>query len=312
MYKATSLATFLFADNTSCLAEHDNLNELITFVNTELKKLANWFRSNKMAVNIAKTKYIIFRTKGKKIPTNTPPVVFDNNEIGLPVNVNEIHPLERVYLDNPSNDHKTYKLLGVFLDEYLNFDYHVQYIRAKLSRSLFCIKRVANTISLKALKSLYYALIHPHLLYCINITSCTSKSNLTSLARIQKKAISTITKSNISSHTGPLFINLGILPYDKLITQAKLCFMHSIFYKYCPPSFESTFPTNETRDIDYPLRNNDDFIIPRARIEFIKRFPLHSFPTTWNNFGDIKLQHNKITFQIALKRFLFESIIIDQ
>ena len=66
IYTATQLATFLFADDTSCLAEHSNLQELVEFVNTELKKLAYWFRANKMAVNISKTKYIIFRTRGKK------------------------------------------------------------------------------------------------------------------------------------------------------------------------------------------------------------------------------------------------------
>ena len=40
IYTATQLATFLFADDTSCLAEHSNLQELVEFVNTELKKLA--------------------------------------------------------------------------------------------------------------------------------------------------------------------------------------------------------------------------------------------------------------------------------
>jgi hypothetical protein len=73
---ATKLCLFLFADDTSGLAEGKNLNDLILFVNAELKKLANW--CNKMAINISKTKYILFRTKGKKI-SNPPPVIFDNN-----------------------------------------------------------------------------------------------------------------------------------------------------------------------------------------------------------------------------------------
>ena len=69
IFYATNLATFLFADDTSCLAEHTNINQLISFVNKELHKLANWFKSNKMAVNISKTKYIIFRTRGQKLIT---------------------------------------------------------------------------------------------------------------------------------------------------------------------------------------------------------------------------------------------------
>jgi hypothetical protein len=62
IYNATDLATFLFADDTSCLAEHKDLRTLINYVNTELQKLAVWFKANKMAVNVTKTNYIIFRT----------------------------------------------------------------------------------------------------------------------------------------------------------------------------------------------------------------------------------------------------------
>ena len=189
IYNASSLATFLFADDTSCLAEHNNLNDLIVFVNCELQKLANWFRSNKMAVNISKTKYIIFRTKGKQIDYNIPPVTFNDNEIGVQNDPNNISILERVYIDNPEQEHKYYKLLGVYLDEYLSFDKHVSYICAKLARANFCIKRAANKLSIKALTSLYYALVHPHLLYCNTILNCTSAKNLTKIAKLQKKQL---------------------------------------------------------------------------------------------------------------------------
>ena len=101
-----------------------------------------------MALNISKTKYIIFRTKGKQIDNNIPPVTFNNNEIGVQNDPNNISILERVYIDNPEQEHKYYKLLGVYLDEYLSFDKHVSYICAKLARANFCIKRAANKLSI--------------------------------------------------------------------------------------------------------------------------------------------------------------------
>jgi hypothetical protein len=70
LYTASKLLKLMFADDTAGLASHNNINDLITFVNTELKKIARWFRANKMAVNVSKTKFIIFHTKGKKIPPN--------------------------------------------------------------------------------------------------------------------------------------------------------------------------------------------------------------------------------------------------
>jgi len=308
IFKATKLATFLFADDTSCLAEHSNLNELISFVNIELQKLACLFKSNKMAVNISKTKYIIFRNKGKNIDPNCPPVVFNNNDICEVQDPDEVTNLTRVQLSSTDREHQTYKLLGVHFDEYLNFEKHISYIRGKLSRSLYCIKRVCNKLSLKSLKSLYFALIHPHLLYCINIVSCANKSNLKSLEKLQKKAIRIITKSKSNEHTGPLFSKVKILPFEKLILQAKLNFMHSIYYEYSPISFKNVFLKNNNRDVNYVLRNRDDYTVPYARTETFKKFPLYTFPSAWNNAGDVVFHRNKVTFQIALKDQLLADI----
>jgi hypothetical protein len=107
----------------------------------------------------------------------------------MPENPNLIFPLERVYSDNPNPEHKFYKLLGCYFDEYLSFDKHVDYICAKISRANFCIKRVSNDLSLKALCSLYFALVHPHLLYCSIILSCASVSAQKLILTLQKKRL---------------------------------------------------------------------------------------------------------------------------
>ena len=84
LHTVTDLLTLLFADDTAGLKSGLNLNELITKVNTEVNKLANWFRANKMAVNVSKTKYIIFKPKGVKINIgDTTGIVYDENEIGM-------------------------------------------------------------------------------------------------------------------------------------------------------------------------------------------------------------------------------------
>ena len=168
---------------------------------------------------------------------------------------------------NPNTNNRTYKLLGVYFDEYLNFDKHVSYICAKLAKSIFCIKCVSKKLSLQSLKALYYALVHPHLQYCINIISCTSAKNIARIVKLQKKAVRIITKSKINKHTGPLFIANKILPFEKLIIQYKLLFMHSVHYDYAPKSFNNTFTKNVSREINYELRNVDAYLVPAARIQ---------------------------------------------
>ena len=49
-----------FADDTSVFLEGNNLNSLSTIINEELNKLSICLASNKLALNIDKSHYVIF------------------------------------------------------------------------------------------------------------------------------------------------------------------------------------------------------------------------------------------------------------
>ncbi len=157
LWKITSLFTLLFADDTAGLAKGKDLKVLVKFVNDELKKISFWFLQNKMAVNTSKTKFIVFRPRGKPINDDDVKVVFDCNATHLPQNENLKVELERIH---DKGETKNYKLLGVLLDEHLSFDAHVNLISKKLSKSLFCMKRLKNFLPNVCMKSLYYSMIH--------------------------------------------------------------------------------------------------------------------------------------------------------
>ncbi|MBM3938999.1 MAG: hypothetical protein FJ333_10175, partial [Sphingomonadales bacterium] len=78
--------SLLFADDTACLISDDNPASLFRRANSELKGLANWFRTNKLAVNVSKTKYIVFHTKQKKLNLTDLHLQYDDNDnnISLP------------------------------------------------------------------------------------------------------------------------------------------------------------------------------------------------------------------------------------
>ena len=156
---ATELLTYLFADDTSGLLIGKNLHELVPKMNIEINKMANWFCANKMAVNISKTKYIIFHTKGKKISNfDNNSIVFDENEIGGAQDPALVTPLGRIYDAHPSSDQKSCKLLGIFLDEPLSFNSHAKFLTNKLSKALFCLNRAKQFLDAKNLKMLYYSM----------------------------------------------------------------------------------------------------------------------------------------------------------
>jgi hypothetical protein len=170
----------MFADDTACAGADSDFHSLITRANCEQKKVALWFRANKMAVNIGKIKFIIFHNRGKNVNLNGLNIVYDDNDPHLVV------PLERYHDGHPKPECRAYKLLGIHLDKHLNFIFHRNFLSNKLSRSLFCIRRAKNILTPAALKTLYFAFIQSHLNYCPIILSSISQQNFNQIKLIQK------------------------------------------------------------------------------------------------------------------------------
>ncbi len=78
------------------------------------------------------------------------------------------------------------RFLGVFFDHQLNFKYHIGQIISKVSRALFIARTVKNILTPKALKSLYYSLIHCPLIYALPIWSVCNQQMQTELFKKQK------------------------------------------------------------------------------------------------------------------------------
>jgi hypothetical protein len=304
-WTATSLFSVLFADDTTCLAKGHNLRELTSYVGEELRKIANWFRSNKMALNTSKTKFMIFRTRGKPINEVDCQLVYNSTELGLETDPLLVTPIERVHNNGAE---KSFKLLGVYFDEYLSFDSHISQLCTKLSKQLFCLNRVKNFVSPEALKKLYFALVHSSITYCINIYGAANKTTLAPLVLKQKKAIRIISRANYRDHTGPLFALHEILPLESLIHFYRVKFMHNYHFKKLPLSFAELWLLNSERNNDRILRNANAYYIPQPRIELVKRFPLFTFPTAWNSENDDKYNPSQPAFLKNLKKRLLETL----
>jgi hypothetical protein len=304
IYTCTTLFTSLFADDGTGLAKDKNLTNLINYVNKELQKIANWFLSNKMAVNTAKTKYIIFRTHGKTIPDNLPLVVFNSNEIGTPDNPQNIFPIERIHNHGAT---KTFKLLGVLLDEYLSFEPHINMLCNKVSKSLYIINRVKNILPQEALKSLYHALVHSHLSYCATIYGSANRTSLNKLVLKQKQAIRIISHSNYRASTSPIFKKTNILPLLHQIKYLQLKFMHNFHYNKLPFSFNNAWITNRMRNPQVNLRNSDDLYIPPHNFKSIKRLQLFQLPRVWNE-EEFKNIPESRKFLVSVKNRLLSSL----
>ncbi len=121
---------------------------------------------------------------------------------------------------------------------------------------------------MSALKSVYYSLIHCHLIYVIQIWSCTASVYYSDLVTKQKNAIRIISLAMYNTHTESLFKNLKIHRLPDLIKIFMLQFVQRFIHGYLPLSLSNMWITNGDRRNQEQiaegafLRNDSDLYIP--------------------------------------------------
>ena len=133
-------------------------------INAELSNVYDWLCVNKLSLNVSKSRCMIF--KNRKIDTVSRPW-------NIEINGEKVECVPE------------FNFLGILLDEFLTWIPHTKKICSKLSQTLGVIKRVRQILPFPALKSLYNALIVPHLNYGIKLWHPNSHS----VNIMQKRAI---------------------------------------------------------------------------------------------------------------------------
>ena len=92
------------------------------------------------------------------------------------------------------------KFLGVIIDNKLKWLDHITFIKNKISKSIWIINKIRKFLNKKTLRNLYYTFVYPYLIYCIEIWGNTHDSYLSTLIKLQKKAVRIITFSHYLEH----------------------------------------------------------------------------------------------------------------
>jgi hypothetical protein len=185
-----------------------------------------------------------------------------------------------------------------------------------VAKSLYFLRSAKRVLTPEALKAIYYSLIHCHLVYGIQIWSCTSTSNYTDLVIKQKNAIRIISLAKYNAHTESLFKKQQILPLPDLVKFFKLQFVHRFVHGYLPSSLSNMWITigekrnRDQEDVGASLRNDNDLYIPLVKYAHLDNSPIFGFPKMWNNFGETltKSIYSKLEFNQKLKYFFLEQL----
>ena len=93
--KNLTCKTVLYADDTALMYSSDDANDMSENLNNNISNVGSWLRSNKLSLNVSKTKYMICGTKKRTDQFSNVKLSIDGDDI------------ERV---------STFKYLGTWID----------------------------------------------------------------------------------------------------------------------------------------------------------------------------------------------------
>ena len=157
----------MYADDTTLISTLENFGptnnakELEQNINDEISKVATWLQCNKLKLNVSKSKFMLFYKHPKVVP-----------KLNILVNGNPIDQVE------------DFNYLGITLDQHITWTPHIKKISIKISRVIGILRKLKRTFPQYILRTIYNSLIHPHLIYGLNLWGFKHKR----ITTLQKKS----------------------------------------------------------------------------------------------------------------------------
>ena len=178
--------------------------------------MCEWLNSNKLSLNVSKSKVVIFHPYQHKLCREVNLKILDNDS-------EQLISLER----------KTYvKYLGVLTEGNLSWKHHINYISTKIIKGIGIIARLRHRSLLlvprTALLSNYRSLIEPHISYGLVYWGQATNTHLKKIVILQKRVLRLMYFFDYTSHSAPLFACSGILPIKMLYFKSVASLLHDI------------------------------------------------------------------------------------
>ena len=185
-----------YADDLTIAVASTDLESTIALANETLLTLHNWCIRNDLQVNENKSNFILIDEKfdGPVPPLHLGPHLLQNSECS--------------------------KLLGVWIDQKLSWDFHSDDLVKKLRKVTYLFRVIRNSMSLKYLLTLYHSYFASKLRYCIQFWG-TSK-NLKAMLLLQKRVLRIIFRLKKRASCRSIFSN------NKILTSYSLFILESV------------------------------------------------------------------------------------
>ena len=184
----TSLLTLLFADDTTIIITGKTVEELNDRGNRELKIIYDWFTANGLTIHPDKSRVIVF-----------------GNDKNVNLNLNGV-PIIKC---GESHEEKSFNMLGIEIDQKLNWKYHVNKVINKISKGSYLLYKHRKLLNTKGKLAIYNAFVRPHLLYGITTWGGTKGMLMKKLNIKHKKIVRLLSTGKV--HVEPLLKRYKLL-----------------------------------------------------------------------------------------------------
>ena len=279
------LFALLFADDSNMFISGNNIDDLVDTMNEEMIKVVDWLQVNKLSLNLKKTHFIVFRHKGRKV------------KIGKDIIVNN----EKISITDKT------KFLGVVIDECLNFDHHITYIKGKISRGLGILYKCRKYFKSSTLLSLYNSFVYPYLNYCICVWGNTYNKYLEPLFKLQKRAIRVISGARKLDHTTPIFKKLRVLRLNEIYVYSLQTVMYKYYRMSLPKVFDNFFTINSNIH-SHNTRQSKLLHLPLCKNSPSFKSIRRSGVITYNHYSQIINMNCSLSeYKITLKKTILDN-----
>jgi hypothetical protein len=270
----------LFADDNAMFYFDADISENIRNAQSDLNILQEYFRLNKLTLNVEKSKFMNICPRNKVVSPF------------LPLKFNKI----------PLGEVSEYKYLGITIDNHLVWDKHINKIRNKIACRVGIIRKLSYFLPQKILLMLYYSLIHCNFEYLCLIWGSAANFYLKPIQVLQNRCLKYIYRLSSQYPTIELYEKCKILPIKGIYCQQICSFVnsvlneseyHTIMFNFIDHDYETRYSDNNLY-YGYSLNN---FGINRISVMGPQLF--NRLPIELKNCNDR-------SFKIRLKEWLIQ------
>ena len=268
-----------FADDNQLYTCHQNADTVEDTLNSDLEITLEWFHQNSLTANPNK-----FQSLGLAPGRST---------IDLQVSV----------LGNLVQQLSFIKLLGVTLDNKLNFHVHIANLCRKVGRQVGVLNRLKRLVPVEARIELYNSFILTHLNYCSTVWHFCRKGDSDKLEKLNERALRTVFQDKSSSYETLLNQARKTTLYNRRMQDIAIL-IYKALHNQSPQYIKELF---KLRISNYNLRGTDMLILPRFNtVTYGKNSLRYMGPKIWNSLpDDIKAANNIATFKKSIRKFNF-------